>query len=50
MSTRWLLTFVFTFFMLLMGAVWIISKRANPVFLDEHGRPVTHASSTPHHG
>lgn len=49
MSTRWLLTCVFVFFMLVLGAAWYISRQAHPVFLDEHGRPVAQGTTTHGH-
>jgi len=40
---------VFALFIVLLIFVYVVTKRTNPVFLDEHGKPVS--SSTDHsHG
>lgn len=36
-------------FLAILGLVWILSVRANPVFLDEHGRPVNAAAKVHAH-
>jgi hypothetical protein len=45
MNFKWLLSGVFTFFIAVLVVCYIISKQANPVFLDEHGKPVATAKS-----
>jgi hypothetical protein len=45
-NTRRFLGIVFLFFVGLLVAVWVLSERARPVLLDEHGRPVS--SARPH--
>lgn len=40
---KYFLTFVFLLFIGVMVFVWWESKQANPVMLDEHGRPYTMA-------
>ena len=48
MRFKLLLGFVFAFFMVLMVAVWILAKRANPILLDQQGRPVASSTRTHH--
>ena len=44
------LGFVFVLFVGILIVCYVITKRANPVFLDEHGKPVTSSSSHDHAG
>ncbi len=46
MKYKILLSAVFTFFIAVLIVCWMIAKQANPVFLDEHGKPVSTARST----
>jgi len=41
---KYFLAAVFGFFIALMVAVYLGSKHANPVLLDEHGKPVRTAA------
>lgn len=41
------LGFVFVFFISILIVCYVITKRTNPVFLDEHGKP-TNASTQSH--
>ena len=40
------LGFVFAFFIGILIVCYAITKRTNPVFLDEHGKPVTASGQT----
>ena len=44
MNFKILLGGVFAFFIAILIVVYAISKQANPVFLDDHGKPVTTSS------
>jgi len=43
------LAFVFLLFVGILIFCYAVTKRTNPVFLDEHGRPVAADSRTSHH-
>ena len=44
MSIKALLTCVMALFITILIVCYVIARRANPVFLDDHGRPVaTHS-------
>ncbi len=43
------LAFVFLLFAGILIFCYVVTKRANPVFLDEHGRPTAAESQTSHH-
>ncbi len=45
MNIKILLGGVFTFFIAVLIACYMIAKDANPVFLDDHGKPVGTAKS-----
>ncbi len=45
MKFKWLLAAVFTFFIAILIGCWVIARDANPIFLDEHGKPVKTAQS-----
>ena len=44
------LGFVFVFFIAFLIVCYVITKRANPVFLDEHGKPVASEPAHDHAG
>jgi len=44
------LAFVFVLFIGILVFCYIVTKRANPVFLDEHGKVVSSSSSEHHAG
>lgn len=37
---HYFLLLVMALFIIILIFVWVVTKRANPVMLDEHGRPV----------
>jgi len=39
-ALAYLLVFVFALFIGILVAVYVITRRSNPVMLDEHGKPV----------
>jgi hypothetical protein len=43
------LAFVFFLFVGILLFCYAVTKRTNPVFLDEHGKPVAADSHTSHH-
>lgn len=43
------LVFISVLFIAILIFCYIVTKRANPVFLDGHGRPVTEGSQSSHH-
>ncbi len=47
---HYFLMLVMALFIAILIFVWIVTKRANPVILDEHGRPVACLShpASPH--
>ncbi len=45
----YLLGFVFVLFIGILVFCYVVTKRANPVFLDGQGRPVTETSQPSHH-
>ncbi len=46
MNIKILLGGVFTFFVAILIACYLIAKDANPVFLDDHGKPTNTAKSS----
>jgi len=38
---HYFLMLVMALFITILIFVWVVTKRANPVMLDEHGRPIT---------
>ena len=40
---------VFVIFIAILIFCYVVTKRTNPVFLDEHGRPVSAGSEHSHH-
>lgn len=48
MSMKVVFGLVMTLFIGILIAVYFVARSANPVMLDEHGRPVGEASA-PHH-
>ena len=42
------LGFVFVFFIAVLIACYVITKRTNPIMLDEHGKPVATSSDHSH--
>lgn len=43
------LGFVFVLFIGMLIFCYVVTKRTNPVFLDEHGQPVQSSSGHSHH-
>ena len=43
------LGFVFVLFIGILIFCYVITKRTNPVFLDQHGKPVAEGSQHSHH-
>lgn len=46
MKFKWLLGAVFTFFIAVLIVCYLIARDANPIFLDEHGKPTNAAHSS----
>lgn len=46
MRFKWMLGAIFTFFIAVLIACYVIAREANPIFLDEHGKPVNAPRST----
>jgi hypothetical protein len=46
MKMAWFLGGVFTFFCLVLVVCYGITKKANPVFVDQYGHPTNVAAST----
>jgi len=44
------LGFVFVLFIGILIFCYVVTKRSNPVFLDEHGKPVTSSADHNHAG
>ena len=44
------LGFIFVLFISILIACYMITKRTNPVFLDEHGKPVSSSTAHEHAG
>ncbi|HTR23768.1 MAG TPA: hypothetical protein VMI10_07270 [Terriglobales bacterium] len=44
------LGFVFALFIAILIVCYVITKRTNPVFLDEHGKPVASQPANDHAG
>ena len=44
------LGFVFVLFIGILIFCYVVTKRTNPVFLDEHGKPATSSSAHDHAG
>jgi hypothetical protein len=44
------LGFIFVFFISILIVCYVITKRTNPVFLDEHGKPVSSSTAHDHAG
>ncbi len=40
MNMKWFLMFVFVLFVALLVALYVASEKADPVLLDEQGRPI----------
>jgi len=40
---------IFIFFIAVLVAVYFVAKQANPIFLDEKGRPIQTESSSQHY-
>ena len=45
----YLLVFVFILFIGILVFCYAVTKRANPIFLDSHGKPVAAGSEHSHH-
>jgi hypothetical protein len=45
-ALAYLLVFVFALFIAILVVVYVITRRSNPVMLDEHGKPVPATSIT----
>jgi hypothetical protein len=43
------LAFVFVLFIGILIFAYVVTKRTNPVYLDEHGKPVATSSDHSHH-
>jgi len=43
------LAFVFLLFIGILIFCYVVTKRTNPIYLDEHGKPVAVDSHTSHH-
>jgi len=43
------LVFVFLLFVGILVFCYVVTKRANPIYLDEHGKPVAAESHASHH-
>lgn len=43
------LIFISALFIGILIFCYIVTKRANPIFLDEHGKPTLQNSGQPHH-
>jgi len=43
------LVFISALFIGILIFCYVVTKRANPVFVDVHGKPVTQSSQAPHH-
>ncbi len=43
------LGFIFVLFIGILVFCYVVTKRANPVFTDEHGKPVTESAEHSHH-
>lgn len=43
------LGFVFVLFIGILIFCYVVTKRTNPVFLDQQGKPVVENSQSPHH-
>lgn len=37
---KFLLSFIFVLFIAILVTVYLVARRANPILLDEHGKPV----------
>lgn len=48
-ALTYFLGFVFSLFIGILIFCYVVTKRANPVFLDEHGKPVTQTTHQSHH-
>jgi hypothetical protein len=46
----YVLGFVFALFIGILIFVYVVTKRANPIMLDEHGKPKTSSSDNSHAG
>jgi len=44
-----LLAFIFALFIGILVFCYVVTKRANPIFTDEHGKPITEHSEPAHH-
>ena len=40
MNMKWFLALVFLLFVGVLVALWVVSEKADPVMLDEQGRPI----------